>query len=340
MNKFIGKLLAYSLPCLLGILIYAWSDPFKVVWNYDRYVSDVIIIDRGFESTKVYLDNRQKYSYDSFIFGSSRSCAYTCSEWSRYLGDDCLPFSFGAWNESITGIARRIRLIDSLGGKIKNALLIIDSDHTFQSKDFHLDHYKISGSSLLEFHSDYLLEYLSPKHPWLVPASVDYRIFHKQRPYMKRFMVMTGRDLDPVTNDWFPYSEKEIMADSIAYYKDSMDDFFERPEKEQEAELQITSAYEKNIKAIAEIFNKDHTQVKVVVSPLYDQIKLNERDYETLGHYFGEENIYDFSGKNIITQNMYNYKADVIHYRKRTANRIFRIIYQSKGFRKYEATFR
>ena len=49
-----------------------------------------------------------------------------------------VPFSFGAWNENIEGMYRRIKLIDSLGGPLRNAFIVMDVDGTFTKSDTRL----------------------------------------------------------------------------------------------------------------------------------------------------------------------------------------------------------
>ena len=330
MKKFLKKIFIFFLPLIIIFIVYIRTDPFKVIRNYKIYLSDYIMLDRGFVSAKVFLRNYKKFRYNSFIFGSSRSCAFTAKEWQKYLDEGSIPYSFGAWNETIEGIYRKIKLIDSINNPINNVLLIIDTDYTFKKKNsLKYEHYLVSGKSLFKFHFDYFVLYI--RKLWLIPASVDYELFHKKRKYMHHFIGMKPGDLDPVTNDWLPKSEEYILKDSIEYYRNADKIFYKRPATQQEAPPQIDIAARKILLKMKNIFDKHNTRIKIIISPLYDQVRINHKDLDVLREVFGRNNIYDFSGINDITNNVYNYNNDVKHYRKRTANKILTMIYKKNN---------
>jgi len=326
------KIFLFLLPLLLLIACYIITDPFQNILPHDVYLFTYRMLSRGNESTKVYLKNKDRYKYDSFIFGSSRSTAHTASEWAKYLPKGSASFSFGAWNDPIEGIYKRVRLIDSLGSSIKNAFIIIDVDRTFKlqgdlkSSELVADHYLISGISKYDYYINDFLYYI--KTPSLIITSLDYTLFHKRRNYMEGFIGMKPGDLDPVNNDWQPNSEKIILVDSAAYYKNSLDKFYQRPAVESIAGVQINKAKEDCLYNIQAIFKKHNTNYKIVIGPLYDQVKFNPKDLAVLEQVFGKSNVYDYSGINEITNNKFNYGADVVHYRKKVGNLIYRQIYR------------
>jgi len=276
----------------------------------------------------VFLNNRNKYHYDSFIFGSSRSCSHTSKQWAVYLPKNSQPFSFGAWNENVENIYKRLRLIDSLHTPIENAFILLDVDKTFKySGDITADHYLINCMSKYEYYKNEYLYYL--KTPLLFITSVDYLVFHKRRGYMDGFVGMTDEDLDPVNNDWFPNSEQATNKDSANYYKDEARIFYKRPATQQYATRQINTLKLSYLLKIKELLKKHQTNYKIVIAPLYDQVKLNPYDKALLDGVFGAANVYDYSGINNITANKYNYGKDVVHYRKRVGDLIYRQIYKN-----------
>lgn len=331
MNKLIKKGALFLLPLAILTACYIITDPFQNVLPHDEYALEYMMLSRGNVSTKVYLKNREKFKYDSFIFGSSRSCSHTSKEWAKYLSKENVPFSFGAWNENIEGMYRRIKLIDSLGGPLRNAFIVMDVDGTFtksdtdRASDFSSDHYLISGISKYKYYAKDYFAYL--KDPVLILTSIDYKIFHKRRWYMTDFVHMDKSDLDPVNNDWDPSSEKKILKDSVAYYKRTGDKFYKRPDTQKIAKIQITKKKEQYLLKIFTLFRKHHTKYKIVIAPLYDQIKLNPQDKLVLDNIFGRFNVYDYSGINEITNNQFNYAKDVTHYRKKVGNLIYKQIY-------------
>jgi len=285
------------------------------------------MLNRSYVSTEMFLKNNRNEDFDSFIFGSSRSIAFTCEEWEKYLTPDCSLFSFGAWNESFEGIYRKIQFIDSMGNRIKNVVIVVDADMTFKREYNKVnDHYLIAGLNFYEFHVIHFFEFL--RRPWLVLACVDYKLFNERRSYMKDFVGMRIDDIDPINNDWFINSEDLILKDSLTYYSASLDKFYERSKTEIESEIQISTNDSLMLQKINSIFRKHKTEIKIIIGPLYDQIKFNNKDLKYLQIIFGEESIFDFSGINSMTENKFNFKNDVNHYRQRTAYQILKSVYK------------
>lgn len=332
MTSFLKKIILYSIPFLVLITCYVVTDPFQNVFYRKVYYFDIMMLARGNASTKVFLQNKDKYHYDSFIFGSSRSTAHTGKKWATYLSKENVPFSFGAWNESIEGVYRRLNLIDSLKCPVKNAFIVIDIDRMFsksdtlKASDFEDDHYLISEKSRFNYYMHDFLAYLN--NPKLILTSIDYKIFKKQRDYMEGFIGMKESDMDAITNDWEVNSEKKINADSANYYNIAAAKFYERPKDQRFSKKLISTNKLNYLNKIEAIFKKHHTNYKIVIAPLYDQIKINKEDLSTLWDVFGKQNVYDYSGINSITNNKYNYHNDVVHYRKKIGDLIFHEIYK------------
>lgn len=329
MRTFLKTSLIFSVPLIVIIIAYIIADPFKVVRKYDLYLSDCVMLNRGFVSTQVFLKNNERYNFDSFIFGSSRATAFTCNDWRNYLPTYSVPFSFGAWNETIEGIYAKILFIAAQGNKIENVLILVDVDQTFiaNADALEKEHYDISGIGFWKFHKMYFIQSL--REYYLIPASIDYKLFNKRRTYMKNFVGMKIGDLDPINNDWKPFEETEICKDSVTYYSGSIGKFYRRSENEAMSVRLIDSTYQQRLQKIDSIFDQHGTQVKIVIAPLYNQVRINEFDLETLKFIFKGENVYNYSGINPITNNMYNYRNDVSHIRIRTANRILREVYSN-----------
>ena len=103
--------------------------------------------------------------------------------------------------------------------------------------------------------------------------------------------------MDTVSNDVeFTFFEKEIK-DSTKFYEKHKAQFYQRPAEEAEEKPVIDEKAYKLLKEIYESLDKNKTSYKVIINPLYDQIKLNRKDLETLKSIFGPENVFDFSGK-------------------------------------------
>ena len=72
---------------------------------------------------------------------------------------------------------------------------------------------------------------------------------------------------------------------------------------------------------------KHHTKVKIVLSPNFDRNKVNPKDVKYLKSLFGVKNVHDFSGKNIITENVGNYYEDK-HFKPYLANSLLEQLYK------------
>jgi hypothetical protein len=324
--RLIKKTALFLLPLFIISACYVLTDPYKTIYSYKYYTSTYMLLSRGNVSTMVLLKNRDRYHYDSFIFGSSRATAFTAKEWCKYLPAKSQPFSFEAWNENVLCIYKRINLLDSLHIPIKNALIILDVDRAFEYfGDITADHYLIRNDSKFEYYKKDYLYYL--KTPGLFISSIDYAIFKKQRAYMNGFVGMKNDDIDPVNNDWYPLSEQEILRDTAAYYRGSEWKFYKRGTVQRYSNRQLDRHQISYLIKTAAILRKHHTNYKIVISPLYNQRKLNKQDLRFLKTIFSEDNIHDYSGINAITNNKYNFCNDVIHYRKKVGNIIMRELY-------------
>lgn len=322
------KLIFASLPLVLIIMAYVLTDPFKKLRNYDIYSFDYVMLHRGDISTRVFLKNKDRHHYDSFIFGSSRSTVHTADSWKKYLPPGSSPFSFGSWNESVEGICRKIQLIDRSKSTIRHAFILIDVDYAFDSSyndPLDYDHYLISGKSKWDYYLSDFFKYLN--NPRLILTSIDYTIYNKRRFYMGDFIGLRHDHVNPVTNDWGTDADEQPVVKSA--YKTGKSAFYARSTTQQYANKKIDVEKIKTLMKIHEILQKHGTRYFIVISPLYDQLKLNTNDISTLQDIFGKDNIYDYSGINNITNNIYNYNTDVIHYRRTVGKTIFREIYSS-----------
>jgi hypothetical protein len=82
---------------------------------------------------------------------------------------------------------------------------------------------------------------------------------------------------------------------------------------------------------IIRILRKHKCNYKIIINPLYDQLKLSESDYQLIEQIFGKKNIYDFSGINYITNDVDNFD-DVLHFKPKIGNLILKQIYTDRKF--------
>lgn len=333
MRKFLKNVLVFSLPFFMLIVIYIATDVFRVIYHYDPYYNGSYYIptNRAYGSTMTYLNQNPNYHYDSFIFGNSRSLFYEVDTWKKYLpkGSKCMHFDeFGG---SISGVHDKVLFIDKNGGRIKNALLVID--HAMLSR-LEMAGYLFASPPILKgysnffsFHIQHFSAFLTPK---FLVALADYNIFGEFRPYMK----------DIISNDHHTYvaeynelqrtkAEKEIKEG--IYYDAKHLNVFKNVQKPGTFSNEKLGSKEINcLQEMKNVFDKQHTSYKIVISPLYDQIKLNKESHSILCEIFGKENIYDFSGVNEWNKDYHNYYENS-HYRPLVSAEIMGIIYSDNN---------
>jgi len=329
MNKFIKVSLLFAIPIFIILASYFILDPFKVLYKRNLSAPSVVILNRDFVSTEKYIQQNKKQKFNSFIFGSSRTLAFKTKNWTPSLDKNAKPFVFDASGETIYGIWKKIQFLHKTNAPIANALIIICPDVTFSMDSNYQDHIRIkhprvSEESSLKFNNLFFKSYFSAA---FFIKFLDYTLFHKKKPYMNSYLEFRTIYSDSITNDlYIDDQEKLILINKEKYYLDKKDIFYSRPDTVEIYPKQINKKMKTMLEEIKAIFNEFNTDYKIVISPLYNQTKLNSEDLEILKSIFGSSNIFDYSGKNSITESKYNYYENS-HYRYHVGEQIMREIY-------------
>ena len=132
---------------------------------------------------------------------------------------------------------------------------------------------------------------------------------------------------DSITNE-YRILDLEISTekDSIQYYLDREKIFYDRITEKTDSTNQIDAKKLVMLQEIKAIFDKHHTNYKIVLSPLYEQIKYSAHDINLLKQMFGDR-LFDFTGKNNFTDFKKNY-YETSHYKPIVGDSIFKIIYK------------
>lgn len=333
MKKFIFKFFVFSIPAILITALVIYIDFFKIFGFQDYYSNQKIALNREMITTTTFNNFREEEEFNSFIFGSSRSQAYKCKNWTDYLDDDAIPFHFDASGESIWGVSKKVEYIDELGDSINNVLLVIDRELlsvTYMRKGHLLITMPcVSKSSKIKYYTTFLNSSLNLK---FLTAYFDYSIFKTYRDYMEYLIINSKHEF--IVNEkncdiWLGW-DREIESDSLEYYSRLIDKgvFYERPIIGMSESI-VTPDEKKQLENIKSIFDKHNTKYKIIISPLYDQIPFEEARLVLLEQIFGKENIYNFSGENKFTENIYNF-YETSHYRPHIADEILDFIYNEK----------
>ncbi|MFV0530361.1 MAG: hypothetical protein ACK5MD_02875 [Flavobacteriales bacterium] len=335
MKKFLKRLRNYILLLgvifIISVLVYIYNDPFKVVWNYDPIVEEngypnlIMPVNRDYVSTITLENNLKKgIHYNSFIFGNSRSGYYRIKEWKKYLDKEAVPYHFDASAEILYGIYKKIEYLDKKEMDIKNVLIAFD--HTIMPIEQNYSHIFIKSPQIVDelfypvkFHfSFYKAFYSGPVLKRYVPIIL---FGHKKNP------SSIGDEYEILTNEErHPQMEKKITEGKF-YDEKRMEAFFERPDTIEYSQESLTKIHKYYFTEIKYIFDKHNTNYKIIINPLYDQIKLKPEVKKFIDSLFGRRNVYDFSGKNKYTEDYHNYYEDS-HFRSHVGAEILKEIYK------------
>ena len=328
---FLKRLGIFLIPFYLVLIAFFMLDPFKILYEYENYSDSFVQLNREVISSKIFLKNYDKYKYNSFIFGSSRTVAFKTWDWKLHLDSTAVPFSFDASNENIFGMWTKIKYLNDNNVKIDNALLAICSDATFLSSSdlegpLYIKYPAIARTNNLNFYLTFISSWFDKL--FFIKYS-DYMLFRVIREYSKDIIEPRNIVYDPVNNNFFiAKSDSELSNDPDSYYEKLLEQnlFYIKKIPAMIETPQIDDNAVKILAEISKIFKQNNTNYKLVISPIYNTPKFNSEDIQTLVSIFGPENVFDFSGNNKITTNYRNY-YERSHYRPEVGRQILEIIY-------------
>lgn len=319
---------------LLGIG-YVVLDPFKVLKSYHSYydldAKGWVGLNKDFVSTSTLINNSKSIDYNSFIFGNSRSIFYQILDWQKYLPADSKCFHYDASDEALWALEKKIQFIDQEGMKLKNVLIVLDYASLIQDKPksghlFIISPKLVDNANIIDFHKSFITAFLSSDFLF---AYSDFNISGAVKPYMREGNLLDDRphNYDVETNEIrFDYLE-DLIRKNKYYDSKRLAVFYERDSTQVYSPIAIKQKQKDILNNIKDVFEKHNTKVKIVISPLYDQKKLNTADLSYLKMNFGPDNVFDFSGINEITNDYENYYENS-HYRPHITRKIMNVIYK------------
>ena len=334
MKTFLKKIISFSLPFLIVLMVIIGIDFFKIFgFHKDYYSNNFVGLNRSTVTTKTYKHYRTSEKFNAFIFGSSRTLSYNIDNWAKHLNRDAKTFHFDAAGEGIWGVLKKMEYITAFGDKINHALIVLDQEaltvNTNRSGHLYIENPEVSKESKKTYYSEFFKVSINPK---FIFAYTDYALFKTHRDYMG-FMIHRRKYQDSVNTincDFFWGYDKQIQEDSIKYYNMLIDKnvFYDRAEKIKE-NVEITDIEIAQLKKIKTLLDYHNTDYKIVISPLYDQIPLDSHRLKILNNIFGKAHVFNFSGENKFTEPISNF-YEASHYKPYIANEIMNIIYNNE----------
>ena len=305
--------------------IYVYNDPFKVAENYKTYQNIPMELNQNYIGWQTFLNYKDSLHYDSFILGNSCTIAYPTGLWKKFIGDSEPIRLYGA-AESLCAINQKVKRLDELGCPIRNALILLDY-YTLQKIRVHDSHMKVphpdvTGESPFAFQLKFVAAFLNPNV--LIPY-LDFSLFKTYRPYMEGVINTKEINRNQLSNDVVNPRELEISQKKELYWKDHRNELPER--KIKEAYPPIVNGRQKSfLTEIKRVLDKHHTNFRIIINPEWCQKKMDPRDIIALKAIFGDDYVFDFSGKNEFTDDYHNYYEEA-HYRPVLGEKILNIIY-------------
>lgn len=335
-SHFIGQVMLFLIPLFTLGAAYIWLDPFKVVHSYDKYYPahchGGVGLNAGYVSTVNFTNHLDEMHYDSFIFGNSRSVYYEVADWLKFLPKGCSPYHFDASAETIYGIERKVRFINRKGAKMRNALMVIDVSvlaHTAATEGhlYSLPPQLNDYRNLIAFHAGFFGVFLNPKFAYAV---ADYKLSGKMKEYMIQGGMLSDEDFyyDYRHNEYRNTLYERQIKERTYFSPKRLAVFSGTQHPDSVSPAVIGSKQKELLRSIRHIFAQHGTDYRIVISPLYDQIKISPADLAALKELFGTERVFDFSGANKYNADYHNY-YEQSHYRPIVARDIMHKIYDS-----------
>ena len=325
MKRFVRNIILIFIPAFLLLAWYIIDDPFMLYWQYDHLnefgqrkqcVNDAY---RGIRWMDRYDDSMH---YNSFVIGSSRSSFYYVEDWKQYLAEDASCFHFSQNGDNLFGSWQRIQYLYNRFERIDNILLIVDAGYLGNMK----------------LHSGHLY-----RQPWQVTGKDDFFEFNRECiiaffswEYQKRVWGLSHEDTQlhyyyiPEYNELYKDGAETLLDSNPDAYYALLDDGFmyQRSGEEGMADAVILEEQKHALMDIQNLFQSHHTDYRIVISPMFDQIKMNPQDVLILKEIFGADKVFDFSGVNEYTNDVSNY-YEKNHYRPKLCKQLLKQIYQN-----------
>lgn len=328
MNLFLKRVLKFFLvPIIivaLSVIGYFVFDPFKVLYPYDSYSGTQT--NRDYVTIETFKKRYSTQKYDSFMFGSSRLMGYDINSWHKHLGSDTSPYKMEGFSENIYGIYSKLKYLDSHSIPIKNALIILDVDGTLASDlpqvgYMYRKHPETTNDSWFSFHKEQFLTYFNAN---MILRYFLFKVCNLRNNFVFKYYNENTSKIDSITNNLsLPHMEYAIQHNPY-FFEGPV--FYDRKAEVTTMPRQITESIYEKLQYIADVFHREQTKFKIIIGPIYGQEVYAEEDLKDLRNIFGEENIYDFSGKNTLTEDKHNYYEN-FHYRPIVGDSIMNYIY-------------
>ncbi len=328
MTIVLKKMILILMPLLIMLAVYLACDPFEVIHTYRTHYNDPRVnYNWDYNQTDTLIRNYDRYRYDSFIFGNSRSKAFFTGDWKGHIKGQ-KPFHYAALAETLYGVEKKIEFIDRRKIHMEDCLLVFDASLlavTWNSTGhMFVKHPAISGESWTDFHLTFFRAFIDPAFFF---TYLSHRLGGNTLQAGGKLLVSDAMRYDPVTGDLVQTERDRLIRANGAKYFANLAVFYPRDFTVKRYSPPVLRGPQLALlREIKRILTAQKTHYKVVITPNYDLNYLDRGDLERLQEIFGKDNVYDYSGINEYTRDIHNYYENS-HFRPDVARRIMEEIY-------------
>jgi hypothetical protein len=326
-----------ALPFVLLLAYYIQQDPFKVLRHYPQYYQEGVAhryITYNYDY--VALENLKNQpnagqDYQAFIIGSSKTRFLKAKDWQEHIGQSAKIYHFDAAAETLYGIERKLQWLDDHQYQIKDCILLFDLPLLDKTQDSQghmmIKHPELSGRNPIDFQWQFVKAFFSRDFFF---AYLDYKITGQVKPYMvKKYLFDDILYYNDNAHNELTFVEHErlIKTNPKAFYTpEKLQTLFKDYLTPGTDKAKIGTEQLALLQNIKRILEKQHSRYKIIIPPVYDQIAMNPADKKVFDTLFGAQQVFDFSGKNTITQDYHNF-YEYIHFNDACGQKILQQLY-------------
>ena len=328
MKRFvISVVLFFAIPLLLLAGLYAFTDPYRTMREFNR--DDFDETNREYFSTELFLQNNPEQQYNAFVFCSSRGSGINSYLWKHLLGDTIRPFVFQSWAEDLVGMEEKVNFVIQQGNHIDYALILVDMSCTFDNRKHNSPvdqrHYLLDGGNKLTYNYRFWLNFIQKPSQWVSA------IKKSRRPLSNSYdHIANDRDNDNCYL-WQELPPQDSLSGCSAISKQT---FLNQVKFQKESDIKVGSPVidaddVARLRRIKATLDSHHANVKILLSPyyVYQNPMANPKDVQLLKSIFGDENVFDYTQKSELTTD-YNYYLDPKHFGRRAGGMILQEMYK------------
>jgi hypothetical protein len=284
---------------LIFLGFFIADDPFGIFYSNTGIAEpseDVV-------QTRNYLKSFRSEKYTAFVFGNSRSHAFTKKNISKHIGHEKI-FDFSSPGESLLNIDKKLGLILSKQEQVHYAIILID-DGILENTDNKYRVYQgpvynhspvTSNVSYIKFYANYLGYYFDD---YFFLKHICYKLTGTYKTqWMESAFKNPGAKPEQIISHNYSSVRDSLIATDFNKYKSEYKPDYSVTGRRIRSVNEQDLAYLQNI---ALLLKTNHINYKIILPPDFHKQKVAPQVYYVISKIFGDNSVYDFTGVNRIT---------------------------------------